>query len=159
MPREDGINSGARNIGRFFLSLVPWALAIGAMSWLGLWISVHQYRSEVEQERRRAVYVGAEERPKDKIKIEARKVDCLTVERADVDGGSLTMYGRADRTCSEAWYTAWHWQELSPDRTLIHEGYTNSCPDLRKAGDKSECRMKIEVDDRTAYLTVWVSRD
>lgn len=162
--KEDGVSSGARNVGRFFLALIPWALAIGALAWMGFWLAVHQYREAVEQDRRRAVYVAAENPPKEKIKIETRKVDCLTVDRADVDGGDITIYGRMDGSCGMTDYTEWHWQALAPDGTVIHEGYENGCPNLRSRGDRAECHMQMGFmgesakDNRIASVRVWVTK-
>lgn len=84
--RESGIDSGARNVGRFFLSLVPWALGVGALVWLSVYIGVHTFYHEIQQEQRAATYIGAAERPKSKIKIEVKEVDCSRVTRADLDG-------------------------------------------------------------------------
>ena len=56
---EDGINSGARNIGRFFLALIPWALGIGFAVWLGVYMAMREIHREALQEQRAAQYTGA----------------------------------------------------------------------------------------------------
>lgn len=161
MKSEDGFNSGVRNIGRFFLSLIPWAIGIGALVWLGVWVGVAKYKHDVakykhdiEQQRRAATYVGAEERPKEKLKIEVIKKDCSTLIRADVNGRDLVMY--AKNNChEEISYLAWHWQSVSPDGTVIRSGYTNRCPIPRTHGEKAECKDEIVVDDRTSSIRLW----
>ncbi len=50
--QENGVQNGARNIGRLALALIPWALAIGASVWLGVYVGIHQFRHELSQEDR-----------------------------------------------------------------------------------------------------------
>lgn len=157
MP-EDGINNGARSFGRLMLALIPWALAVGFSAWLGFWIALHQYRHELSQEDRAAVYVGAKDRPKDKITIEILPHGCTLVTKADVDGDRLLMYARNE--CHKTLdYVAWNWQEVSPDGTIIRSGWTNtaSCPAPRLAGSSAECSMNIVTDDRAKTLQVWTN--
>ena len=67
--REDGINSGYRNIGRLALASIPYVLGLGAAVWLGVWMTGHDFRRLLSQEDRAAVYTGAAQRPKGKIEI------------------------------------------------------------------------------------------
>ena len=156
MRNEDGLNAGFRNVGRFFLSLVPWAFAIGIMAWIGVWVALDQYNQRVSQERRRASYVGAEEKPKEKLIIDVVPVDCLHVTRADTDGDKLTIYARNDCKDRGVDYTAYHWQAISPDGTILAQNYTNLCPVPSRYGDKAECQMEVSTDDRTKSLRIWV---
>ena len=120
MERETGVNSGALNVGRFFLALIPWALGIGFTVWLGAWIGVSKYKHDVSQERRAAVYVGAENKPEEKLKIQVIKHDSTTITKADVNGEDLMIYARNDGGKLD--YMAWHWKLISPDGTAIAEG-------------------------------------
>lgn len=156
MRGEDGVNAGTRNIGRFFLSLIPWALGIGFMVWFGAWAGVAKYKHDISQERRAAVYVGAETKPEEKIKLDVVKHDCTTISRADVNGSDLMIYARND--CKgRLSYLAWHWQTISPDGTVVGQGYTNGCP-IPNPGNKAECKMKIDDDERTATVRIWTSK-
>lgn len=158
ISNEDGFNAGWRNVGRFFLALIPWALAIGAMTWLGAWIAFHEWQREERQAQRASVYVASPEPQKAKIKITPLSRSCLRVERADLDGDDLLLYGSAPKGCSNGYsdYTEWHWQLLSPDGTILHQGFTNEV-DLHE-GTKAEMKMKIENDDRATELQVWLRR-
>ncbi len=159
MRNEDGINSGARSFGRLMLALIPWALGVGFASWLGLWIALHQYRHELSQEDRAATYVGATEKPKDKIVVEINHIDCTSITRVDVDGDVLLMY--AQNNCHERLnYLSWNWQLVSPDGTIIRSGYENTthCPTPTLSGSIAECQIKIEPDDRAKILRVWSAK-
>jgi hypothetical protein len=161
--QEDGVNSGARSIGRFFLFAIPLVLGLAAAVWLGVYIDAHEFNHELSQEDRAASYVGATERPKSKIAVEIQNQDCTRITRADVDGEILLLYARND--CHEREdYFAWHWQEISPNGTIIHQGYTNSCP-IPGPSEVAECSMNIgdfsgeSVDDRTDKIRVWTRKD
>lgn len=157
---EDGVDAGYRNLGRFFLALIPWALGVGAMVWLGTWIAFHVWQREERQAARAATYVASPVPQKAKIKITALVRDCLRVDRADLDGTDLLIYGRAPKGCTNRVgtdYTEWHWQLLSPDGTILHQGWTNLL-DLHE-GTKGELKMQIESDDRAAELQVWLTRN
>ena len=43
---------GAHNIGRFALSMVPWALGIGLAVWIGDWLWIHEIRQSIQLEKR-----------------------------------------------------------------------------------------------------------
>jgi hypothetical protein len=153
---ESGTDSGFRNVGRFFLSLIPWALGIGAITWLSVWVGVHEYRREINQENRAATYVGASERPSSKLVIEVKSKDCSVITRADANGDELIIY--ALNGCHKSLdYLAWHWQGLSPDGTVIAQHYTNAatCSVPVYPGDKAECKLTISTDDRIKTLRIW----
>ena len=157
MSSEDGVNAGYRNLGRFFLALVPWALGIGALAWLSVYIGVHTFYHEKLQEDRAAQWTGAEQRPAGKIAVEIRPVDCLHIKHADIDGDELSLYAQND--CHQSiTYNEWHWQQISPDGTITHEGYANgaTCATLNDAGDKGECKLTLEDDDRVKKIRVWI---
>lgn len=155
---EDGINSGARNVGRFFLALIPWALGIGALVWFGVWVGFHAYRHELEQERRAASYTGAEERPKSKIEIQVKPSGCLLVTYADFNGDTLVVYVK--NACHKSLgYMEYHFQALSPNGMVLQQSYHNSasCPAPTESGDIAECKFDVDSDDRMATLRVWAS--
>jgi hypothetical protein len=154
--REDGVNAGARNFGRLMLALIPYALGLAALVWLSFYIGAHKFRRELSQEERAAVYVGAQQRPTQKLKIEVVKRDCSTITRSDVDGEMLLIYARND--CHENLsYFSWHWEEVSPSGTVIGEGYENSCPNPTFPGDSAECSLHIASDDRASLLRIWTA--
>lgn len=153
---ENGMDLGARNVGKFFLALIPWALGIGFTVWFGAWVGVTKYKHDISQEKRAAVYVGAETKPEEKLKIKVVKHDSSTITKADVNGKDLIVYARNDGNKLD--YLEWHWKLISPDGTAISEGYTNQCPKPQDHGDKAECKMTIETDDRAATLQIWTSR-
>lgn len=161
---DDGVNTGVRNIGRFFLALIPWALAIGVMAWGGVWVAMHEYRAQVAQERRSAQWVASTSPPRSKLKIEvvhiaqATKEGCVQITRVDDDGDSLVIYGRND--CgTDLSYTDWNWELLSPNGTIVAQGDDNgegSCNTPTRPGDQAECRpFSYKWDERAATLRVW----
>lgn len=160
MKDENGIDYGARSVGRFFLALIPWAIAIGAAAWLGIWIGYHNFRHQLSQEDRAAVYTsaaGSTDKPQSKIAVEIKTHGCSHVTRADVDGTNLLMY--ATQNCGAKMdYFEWHWQAISSNGTVIGQGYTNQCP-VPGSGEIAECRMDIKDDDRTVRLRVWAQID
>ncbi len=155
MNREDGVNSGYRNIGRFFLSAIPAILGIAASVWLGVWIEAHGYLKKLSQESRAAVYTGAQLRPTSKVKAEAPSRGCVKIVRVDIDGEDVIVYG--ENHCNKVISNSqWYWQLVSPDGTVIHEGYENyRCSTPSEPGDKAECRFEISDDDRATLLRVW----
>ena len=156
---EDGLNSGARNFGRLCLSMIPWMLGLGAAAWLGVWGGLHTYRHQLAMEARAARYVGSAIPSQSPIIIKVLERDCIRITRADVDGDQLLVY--AKNSChKEIHYTEYHWQELSPDNTALHEGYDNgvSCAIPSQPEDAAECRFRIPIDERTTILRVWMER-
>ena len=159
MKEEDGLNSGWRKIGWLALSLVVLALGAGVASWLGVFQQAHEIKHKLSQEERAAVYVGAQKRPTSKLRIEQVKRDCPTVTRADIDGAKLLLYARND--CHQDLdYLEFHWQLLSPNQTIIKEGYTNQCAVASAPGDVSECLIgNVSTDDRAVSVRVWAQRN
>lgn len=147
-------SSAYRGLGRLATSLILASLGIGTSIWLGVYITAHDFNHQVKQEDRAAIYVGAKELPIDKIKITVKKIDCSTVTLADYDSGSILMHVR--NNCHERIdYLAWNWKMIAPNGTVIHQGYTNSCP-LPDRDEEAECIQKTYVDDdRMSSLVVW----
>jgi hypothetical protein len=157
MYKEDGFHAGYRNFGRLALSFIPFALGVGLLVWLGFAIGVSNYKNQMDQERRSAIYVGAETLPKEKIKLKITKKDCTTIARADVKGNTLIMYAK-NECQQDINYIAWHWRSISPDGTIIKSGYTNQCPVPISPHSISECIMKISTDERTETLELYTKR-
>lgn len=161
---EDGFNAGWRNIGRFVLTMIPFALGIGLFVWIADWLWIHEIKASLQMEDRAAIYTGAENRPKSKVTIEVLDKSCVKVTHADLNGRDLRIYGKAE--CldeSLKYYSVYaHWQQLSPDGTILHEHYME-CGKPQKVGDKVECTdggwdfEKPTDDDRVATLRVWIS--
>lgn len=161
---EDGVNSGARNVGRFFLWSIPLVLGIAASVWLGVYIGIHDFHHQLTQEERAAVYTGAGSRPKSKIAVELMVRDCVQVVRADLDGSVLYLYAKNNHCEKPLTYVEYHWQELSPNGTVIHEGYTNQCSTPSVDGDIAECQFdedhfrELPTDSRTDRIRAWTSK-
>lgn len=146
-----------KGLWQLALSYIPLALACGASAWIGVWITLHNENRQLNQEDRMATYVGAAERPKEKVVIAEGPSDCVALTRAEFDGEKILMY--AENRCSRPIdYLAWHWQALSPDGTAIAQGYTNLCPIPLSRGQKSECKDDVNVhsDDRVAKVIIWL---
>lgn len=159
MVSEDGINSGARSFGRLCLAMIPWALGIGFATWLGGWAALHTFRHQLANEARTARYVGSVTPQVSPIKIAIVNHGCVKVDKVDVDGTELLVYSRND--CHEAiTYTEYHYQEISPDGTVLHQEYHNEgfCAIPTQPGDKGECKFDISIDDRTETIRVWMGR-
>jgi hypothetical protein len=159
---EGGVNASLRNVGRFFLSLIPWALGIGALAWLSVFISVRTYRHETRVEERAAIYVGAKKPPKSKLMIETPMITdghhlSLEVTLVDADGDSIVIH--AQNRSGNLSYVLWHWQQISPDGTVIEDQEDNSCPVPARKGETAECKGRLTIDDRTAKLRVWAEGD
>lgn len=163
----------SRGIGTFAFAAIPWVLAIGATAWLGLYMAFHEDkkilandRKELTQEERMATYVGAAERPQQKVKIEEGHSDCVALSRAEFDGTELLMY--AENRCHGAPldYLAWHWQLIAPDGTALSQGYTNLCPIPTNHGQKAECKQTLRehrygyeappIEDRVEKIVIWL---
>lgn len=139
--------------------MIPYALGLGLATWGGIWMGIHNFRHQLSQEERAAVYTGAAERPKAKIKVLVESRDCTHLTHADLDGESLVLYAKNDCHVPLR-YLAWHWQMLSPNRTVIAQGHenTSSCAVPIQPGDTAECHTQVVADDRAETLRVWTSQ-
>jgi hypothetical protein len=116
---EDGFNVGWRRIGTLALWAIPLALGIAASVWLGFAMATHGWFRELSQEQRRAVYVGAGDMPREKLKIETPNAGCLKIEKVDLDGRTATVYVRSHCRGEMRYSLDLQWQLVSPDGTII----------------------------------------
>lgn len=160
---ESGIQAGARNVGRFFLFMIPWALGTAALVWLAFFMGAHEWFNTLSQGQRRAIYVGAEQRPKSKLKIETPP-SAAVVDRVDLEGSTLAVYFHALAEMRYGIYI--NWQLVSPDGTLLSSGAERSeaCggPTSLKKGEKGEAVLSgwlygVKTDSRAEAIRVWVS--
>jgi hypothetical protein len=150
-------NLQEKGIGSFFLALIPWALAIGLGAWFGLYVSFHDFDHQESQEKRAAVYVGAQTPPKSKVKIEIVPHDCTHITRADIDGTQLMLYAQSTCQGRKLDYLEWHWQMIAPDSTAIQAGYENMCAVPIHYGDKAECQVEVKDDERADKIRIWTN--
>jgi hypothetical protein len=159
MKEENSIDSGVRNIGRFFLSLIPWAIAIGLTAWLAVWIGLSEYRKQIEQEKRRNVYTDSEIKPKEKIKLDVLQKSCIHITTVDFDYESIVIYTRND--CGRnIQYVNWNVKAFTKNGTAIATEFCNTgncaSPEI---GKQAECIFpyKLPADDRIDTVRVWIS--
>jgi hypothetical protein len=143
-----------------YTAMIPWALALGAIGWLGFYMAFHEDRKELSQEERRAIYVGAGTRPHAKIEVilDASN-ECVEVKKVDYDAPELVGY--IQNHCRDAHqYARINWALVSPDGTSLRNG-SDYCPAM-VANGKSECKAKTKYygedhEDRAASIHVWVT--
>jgi hypothetical protein len=161
--KDEGLESTAsKGIGGFFFAAIPWVLAAGASGWLAFYMMFHESRKELSQEERRAIYVGAKDRPSAKIQVVLEPgADCLHVVKIDYDAPELMVY--VENHCSRRLeYPKLKWLLASPDGTSLRDGH-DYCPAMMANG-KSECRAKTQdyfqsTEDRAASLHVWMDEN
>lgn len=173
MSDENGYEAGQRNIGRAFLWAIPLILGLAASVWLGVWIDAHEFEHTLTQEQRAAVYVGAGNRPKSKVLVSIlpsqprfslayiKNEPCVPITKVDIDGSTLLMYARNDCK-TRVTYLEWHWEEISPNGTVLSQHYTKDCATPTMTRDTAECERAVNddsyepsMDERTATIRVW----
>lgn len=160
---KSGFDSGWRNIGHLALAWIPYALGLGACVWLGFFMTAHGWFNQLSQEHRRAIYVGAEQRPTSKLKIQTPNEGMLKISRVDLDGSTASIYFTNAGT-TKAWSIRIHWQLISPNGTLLSSGKkfasNNGGPDEMRPGDKAEVVLQgytgIELDNRADSIRFWI---
>lgn len=100
-------------------------LAIGLSAWLGFFKDLHSYGRDLSQEKRGSEWVG--QNPEvviaKPINFEIHNHGCLRVDRARVDGDSLTF--ELTRVCGASNdYAEMHWRAKAGN-TVISSGYEN----------------------------------
>lgn len=160
---EDGFNAGWRDIGRLALWSIPYVLGLAACVWLGFFIASRNFFNQLSQEQRRAIYVGAEHRPKSKLKIETPNEGPIHITRVDLDGSTAAVYFENTQPGRRRSITI-HWQLISPDGTKLESSYDDSAsiggPDQLDQGEKGEVVFDdysgIKLDNRAESIRFWV---
>ena len=164
---EDGFNAGWRNIGTLALWVIPLVLGLAAATWLGFFAGSRQFWNTISQEQRRAIYVGAEHRPKSPLEIEIdNSRSSVKIDRVDLDGEVAAVYFH-NNSDTEQTFIKLHWQLVAPDGTALASdyGYTDSLrgPKSLGPGEKGEAIFqdyyRIKTDSRAKgvrfYAEVW----
>jgi hypothetical protein len=123
LSNEDGRVAGARNVGRLALGIIPLALGLGASVWLGFWIRAHYFITDLSQEQRRAVIVGANPLPKSSMNIITEtNYGMIVIDRVDYEGGTASVYFRNVSNNARFRNFGLSWQLIGPDGTLLDGG-------------------------------------
>lgn len=160
---EDGFNAGVRNIGTFFLWAIPLVLGAAACVWLGFFMTTRGFFNQLSQEKRRAIYVGAEDRPKSKLKIETPNEGPVKITRVDLDGSTAAVYFM-NKSASMVRSIEVHWQLYSPDGTALSSGYeysqSHGGPEELNPNGKGEAVLDgyagIKLDNRAESIRFWI---
>lgn len=150
-------------VGWFFSALIPGAIAGAALMWLAFYTGVVDWQKAQRIEARQDARVGVHGEIKTPVDLIIRDGGCLHVSRAFLDGSTLTAY--LTNGCPEDLdYWEIHWNEISPDHTIIHTGYTNHTGDTGSTGIQSGATLEVpfdlsgDQDSRTAQIVVWSKR-
>lgn len=156
--KENTVRIHLLGISALALAAIPAALAVGATGWLGFTITLRGFQLEIQQEHRRAIYVGASEAPKVPMKIVADHAGPIMVDRADLDGEELVVYLKNSGHRS-AKFIQLKWSLIAPDGTVIgSEARYVSNNDLG-AGERVEVRRQVPEDRRAVVLRLTPSYD
>jgi len=165
MDREDGFNAGYRRIGTLALYTIPLVLGAAACVWLGFSMAAHGWFNLLSQEDRRAIYVGAKDRPKSKMNILTPNTGCIKIDRVDLDGSTAAVYFHSE-CISSVGFAQVKWQLISPDGTALGSGrcYVNLCggPSDIERNQKGEVVLSgfsygISTDDRAQSISFKIS--
>jgi hypothetical protein len=153
----------------FFYGLIPGAIGGGALIWLSFMsgcLDLQQQRTIAERMDNRVGIVTAKEEPKNPVKLVIQQRGCIRIDRAYMDasdrdypsesGGKLTVY-LADHCTQTPSYYEWHWKEMAPDGTIIHDGWTNTEPTVPEAGQTEEVTVYLPDDNRVVTVVVWAT--
>lgn len=164
---EAGTEAGVRNWGRFALMFGFFWLAVASSVWLGTYVEAHQFKKELSQEERRAIFVGAYQRPTAKIRVETPNETCLMVTHADLDGVIISAYVQNNCDGKKVLYNfKIYYQAVAPNGTLLEGSWLRSVdarlsPERLEPGEQGEFvfRYAVDVDDRTAAVRIWFESD
>jgi hypothetical protein len=155
--------TNSRPYGWLALAIIPAALGGGALMWLAFYTGVVDWR-EVQRaaekthriEGRMDERVGVRGELVAPVDLVIRKTGCLQVSRAFLDDGVLTAY--VSSSChGPSGYWEWHWNQVSPDGTILATGYRNSLADIMP-GETIEVTEQVKEDARTLKIVVWSKR-
>jgi len=142
-------------VGWFFFSMIPAALAGAALMWLAFYTGVLDWQKTRRIEGRMDARVGVRGELTAPVDLIIRKTGCLQVSRAYLDDGKLTTY--TTNSCpSDSGYWELHWNQISPDGTVIATRYENwSASEGISSGATVEGTFDLKEDSRTAKVIVW----
>ncbi len=136
-------------------ALIPAALAGAGLMWLAFYTGVIDWSKAQRVEARMDNRVGVNGQLTKPVELIIRTPDCFRVSRAYLDGQQLTVY--LHNGCHEQiGYYEWHYNEVSPDGTIIHSWYDNDASG-REAEGTWEITRGIEEDSRMAKVVVWAT--
>ena len=145
-------------ISSLALAAIPAALALGASGWLGFTMTAHGFQRTLAQEQRRAVYVAAAKPPKAKMMFEIAATGPVVIERADLDGESLTVYVRNSSNKRQC-FQQLLWALKAPDGTQIgaDSKYIGDAEGGLEPGERAEGVVHIDLDRRAVSLRLLMS--
>ena len=139
--------------GWLFFALIPAALAGAALMWLAFYTGVIDWTKTMRIEGRMDARVGVRGELTAPVDLIIRKTGCLQISRAFLDSGSMTAY--TTNSCHAATgYWELHWNEIAPDGTVIHSGYTNQGGSIEDS-ETREMKMDLDDDSRTVKVVTW----
>lgn len=159
---NDGINQGFADFGTLALFAIPYVLGLAACVWLGFLISARGFNNQLNQERRRAIYVGAEVTPKSPLEIEIINTGIVKITKVDLDGETAMVYF-TNQSAHKTQFIKINWQLVSPDGTKLSSGCADSeyCggPGVLEGGGKGEAVLSghhgISFDKRAVKVQFW----
>lgn len=143
-------------------SLIPAALAIGALYWLSFGQGLHYFQRELAQEKRRAEIVNATPLPTAplEIRLDERRDASLVIERAEIDGSALWVYLKNIGQQKKRFIQI-HWKLIAPDGTVVKAGANYASlrggPDELEPGERAEVKLNVDADPRATVLRLRTS--
>lgn len=148
-------------VSHAFYFAILWILAMAAIAWLSFYMSLHYFRRELAQERRRAEAVGADPLPQEKIniKIVNPRDGSIRVTKVEIDGGDVFVYYK-NVTQQRVEWIKFAWKLMAPDGTVIKSyssyaglSFTGGSAEL-DPGQSAELKIKIDADPRGATFEI-----
>jgi len=164
ISNEDGFHAGARNIGRYFLFLVPLVLGLGASAWLGVWIQAHYFLIDRAQEQRSGSFVAAPDPERAPYLITTYTGGSkIKIDAVDIHNGVMTVRFH-NFSAIEANNLQLHWQWIAPDGTKLADHW-DWCYKLKGPSGIGGAEKGIveesdlNPDPRASGVGVWVIGD
>lgn len=149
------MSESKNGINAFFWGMVPGALGGACLIWMAFVSGCLDLQQQQTLAQRMDNRVGVVQPLKNSVQLVIQQPDCYKVERAFVDGDTVTAYTRD--TCHQTpSYAETHWQALAPDGTVVQQDYDNS-PSNASPGQAFEWRVQVPEDNRIAEIVVWSS--
>lgn len=162
ISNEDGYPAGARNIGRFALSLIPLAIGLAASVFLGVWIQAHYFLMGVSQERRTGSFVGAPDPIQVAYVVSVARGPKTSIDKVDINGGAMTVRFHNFSRTEEATNLQIHWVWIAPDETRLGGSWDWVAkiggPSGLSPGEKGMVTEKdLGTESRASGIQVWVT--